>query len=142
MYFSQNPGQHSNPNLAVLLQPKTIVAPLDHLTLSQALNPSWSSIHEFSRYTECRLIPSCWYSIHKDSKTGTLGLFQGHSATHLHISPYTTNEFLTDDEVRKVRLTAFVLPFLQLSSTRSQAPMPTCPRIKPAPILSRAISWV
>ena len=46
--------------------------------------------------------------IYKD--TGTLGLFQGHSATLLRIFPYAAIKFLAYDEVRHVRPTALLCP--------------------------------
>lgn len=45
--------------------------------------------------------------IYKNS--GTLGLFQGHSATLLRIFPYAAIKFLAYDEVRHVRPTTIVL---------------------------------
>ena len=58
--------------------------------------------------------------IYKDS--GTLGLFQGHSATLLRIFPYAAIKFLAYDEVRHVRPHR-LYPFV--SSTFSQILMPT-----------------
>ncbi|KAF8268348.1 mitochondrial carrier domain-containing protein [Lactarius quietus] len=73
---------------------KTVVAPLDRVKiLFQASNP------EYQKYA------GTWSGafragaqIYKDS--GTLGLFQGHSATLLRIFPYAGIKFLAYDEAR------------------------------------------
>jgi len=75
---------------------KTVVAPLDRVKiLFQASNP------EYQKYA------GTWSGafragaqIYKDS--GTLGLFQGHSATLLRIFPYAAIKFLAYDEVRHI----------------------------------------
>jgi len=75
---------------------KTVVAPLDRVKiLFQASNP------EYQKYA------GTWSGafragaqIYKDS--GTLGLFQGHSATLLRIFPYAAIKFLAYDEVRNI----------------------------------------
>jgi solute carrier family 25 protein 16 len=75
---------------------KTVVAPLDRVKiLFQASNP------EYQKYA------GTWSGafragaqIYKDS--GTLGLFQGHSATLLRIFPYAAIKFLAYDEVRNL----------------------------------------
>jgi hypothetical protein len=76
--------------------------------------------------------------IYKDS--GTVGLFQGHSATLLRIFPYAAIKFLAYDEVRNVRPTAFLffdLPSNAFAATNADSRA----RNKPAPILSWCHIW-
>jgi solute carrier family 25 protein 16 len=75
--------------------------------------------------------------IYKDS--GTLGLFQGHSATLLRIFPYAAIKFLAYDEVRNVRPTVFfsALPPNAFAATNADSRA----RNKPAPILSWCHIW-
>ncbi|KAH9054967.1 mitochondrial carrier [Lactarius vividus] len=82
---------------------KTVVAPLDRVKiLFQASNPEY---HKYAGTWSGAFRAGA--QIYKDS--GTLGLFQGHSATLLRIFPYAAIKFLTYDEVHN-----------QLMPTRAQ----------------------
>ena len=76
--------------------------------------------------------------IYKDS--GTLGLFQGHSATLLRIFPYAGIKFLAYDEVRHVRPTTFTLRF-PFVNTFADTNADSRSRNELAPILSWCHIW-
>ncbi|KAH8985749.1 mitochondrial carrier [Lactarius hatsudake] len=75
---------------------KTVVAPLDRVKiLFQASNPEY---HKYAGTWSGAFRAGA--QIYKDS--GTLGLFQGHSATLLRIFPYAAIKFLAYDEMHNL----------------------------------------
>jgi len=80
----------------VLLQAKTVVAPLDRVKiLFQSHNP------HFVKYT------GSWFGVGQAIKDiyqqdGPLGLFRGHSATLLRIFPYAAIKFLAYEQIRAI----------------------------------------